>query len=452
MNKTYDVIITGAGPSGMAAALSAARNGASVLLIEKNGYPGGMNTAAMVCPLMTFHSGETQIIKGIAQEIVDRLAERGATLGHIPDPIGMVSTITPIDPVILKLVYFEMLAKEPNITTLFHTFLTGATATSGKVASITVVNKSGAATYQGRCFIDATGDADLAYLCKAEFTQGRSKDGMSQPMSLMFKMGGVELDKIAEYVRANPEQFILSPACDLSKYLAVSGFFREVVKAKENGDLTVPRDRVLFFQGIRPDEIIVNMTRVTCLSGVNAKDLTQAEFEAHRQVDEIIRFFNKYLPGFEHAYIQNIADVTGVRESRRIIGRATLVAEDILENRSHETSVAMCAFPIDIHDPVGNELNWIRKERACRYDIPFEVMVPKHFSNLLVAGRCISATHEALASARISPTAMALGEAAGLAAAMAADANTAFDKLDVGQLQNRLVEQNAIPGKKWLEQ
>lgn len=452
MTKTYDIIIAGAGPSGMAAALSAARNGAGVLLIEKNGYPGGMNTAAMVCPLMTFHSGETQIIKGIAQEIVDRLAERNATLGHIPDPIGMVSTITPIDPAILKLIYFEMLAEEPNITALFHTFLTGATAVNGKVTAVTVANKSGSSTYQGRNFIDATGDADLAYLCKADFVQGRSKDGMSQPMSLMFKMGGVELDKIAAYVRTNPEQFILNPSCDLSKYLAVSGFFREVVKAKENGDLTIPRDRVLFFQGIRSDEIIVNMTRVTCLSGVNVKDLTQAEFEAHRQIDEIIAFFKKYLPGFGHAYVQDIADATGVRESRRIVGKATLDAEDILENRSQETAVAMCAFPIDIHDPVGNELNWIRKERACCYDIPFGVMVPKHFSNLLVTGRCISATHEALASVRISPTAMALGEAAGLAAAMAVEGNMMFDELDVSQLQKRLAEQNAVPGKKWLEQ
>lgn len=451
MTKTYDVIIVGAGPSGMTAALSAARNGASVLLIEKNGYPGGMNTASMVCPLMTFHSGNTQIIKGIAQEIVDRLAERDATLGHIPDPIGMVSTITPIDPVVLKLVYFEMLAKEPNITTVFHTFLTGAVAMNGKVTSIIVVNKSGTTAYQGRSFIDATGDADLAYLCKAEFTQGRNKDGMSQPMSLMFKMGGVELEKIAKYVQTNPEQFILNSSCDLSTYLAVSGFFREVAKAKENGDLTIPRDRVLFFQGIHPDEIIVNMTRVLCLSGVNAKNLTQAEFEAHRQVDEIIRFFKNYLPGFDHAYIQDIADTTGVRESRRIEGKAILVAEDILENRCYETAVAMCAFPIDIHDPVGDELNWIRKERACCYDIPFGVMVPKHFSNLLVTGRCISATHEALASARISPTAMALGEAAGLAAAMVTGANISFDELDVHQLQNRLVEQNAIPGKKWLQ-
>ena len=450
MTKTYDVIIVGAGPSGMTAALSAARNGASVLLIEKNGYPGGMNTASMVCPLMTFHSGNTQIIKGIAQEIVDRLAEREATLGHIPDPIGMVSTITPIDPVVLKLIYFEMLAKEPNITTMFHTFLTGAVAMNGKVTSIIVANKSGTTAYQGRSFIDATGDADLAYLCKAEFTQGRTKDGMTQPMSLMFKMGGVELEKIAKYVQTNPEQFIVNSSCDLSTYLAVSGFFREVAKAKENGDLTIPRDRVLFFQGIHPDEIIVNMTRVICLSGVNAKNLTQAEFEAHRQVDEIIRFFKNYLPGFDHAYIQDIADTTGVRESRRIEGKAILVAEDILENRCHETAVAMCAFPIDIHDPVGDELNWIRKERACCYDIPFGVMVPKHFSNLLVTGRCISATHEALASARISPTAMALGEAAGLAAAMVTDANISFDELDVNQLQNRLVEQNAIPGKKWL--
>lgn len=122
----YDVIVAGAGPSGCMAALAAARMGATVLLVEKNPFPGGSNTAAMVCPLMTFHSGDKQIVRGIAQEVIDRLAARGATLGHIPDPLGVTSTITPIEPSALRLVYFEMLAAEPNITLLLHSFLCDA--------------------------------------------------------------------------------------------------------------------------------------------------------------------------------------------------------------------------------------------------------------------------------------------------------------------------------------
>ena len=164
MKKIYDVVVLGAGSSGINAAISAARSGMSVLLVDKNGYPGGTNTSAMVAPLMTFHAGEQQVVRGIAQEIVDRLAARGGTLGHIPDPIGMVSTITPIDSELLKLVYFEMLAENPNITTLLHTFLESVEVEDNCIQAITVLNKSGKTTYKGKVFIDATGDADLAAL------------------------------------------------------------------------------------------------------------------------------------------------------------------------------------------------------------------------------------------------------------------------------------------------
>jgi len=448
--KAYDLVVIGAGPSGTLAAISAARAGAKVLLIEKNGYPGGTNTAGMVNPLMTFHAGRVQVIKGLAQEIVDRLGKYDATLGHIPDPIGMVSTITPIDTEVLKIVYFEMLSEEPKITVLFNTFLLGSSFDEGKVNSVTVVNKSGISVYKGKNFIDASGDGDLAFYCKAEYTLGRTKDGFTQPMTLMFKANGVNISKIVKYVQQNPEQFILNSSCDLNKYLAVSGFFKEITKAKEAGDLNIPRDRVLFFQGIHPGEVLVNMSRVVGMSGVNAKDLSIAEVEAYKQVKEIMNFLIKYIPGFEHAYIQGIADVTGVRESRRIIGRKTLTIEDVLENREQEDSVALCAYPIDIHDPLGSDLIWMRKEQGSCYDIPFGIMVPKHFSNLLVTGRCVSAVHEALASARISATAMAMGEAAGLATALATKHNIPVADCDISELQKQLVLQNAIPGKKWL--
>nr|WP_275061463.1 FAD-dependent oxidoreductase [Diplocloster modestus] len=450
VKRIYDVIVAGAGPGGMTAALSAARNGMKVLLIDRNGCPGGMNTSGMVCPLMTFHAGEKQVVKGLAQEIVDRLAKRGATLGHIPDPIGMVSTITPIDPEMLKLVYFEMLAEEPNIKTLLYTVLESAQCEDGVVKSVTVLNKSGKTVYQAKTFIDATGDGDLAVACGADCVLGRSRDGMTQPMTLMFTVGGVNLPETVDYVEKNPEQFILNKKCDLRKYLAVSGFFNLVTEAQEKGELTLPRDRVLFFQGVHEGEVLVNMTRVTKLSGVNAKDLTAAEFEAHKQVDEILRFFQNYIPGFQNCYLRVVASVTGVRESRRIVGIETLELDDVLNNAVSDRSVAVCAWPVDIHDPVGNELNWMRKAKACCYDIPYGVMVPKKLKNLLATGRCISATHEALASARISATAMALGEAAGAAAAIGVKNSQSLAQVDVGELQKKLLAQGAVPGKSWL--
>ncbi len=449
MKDVFDIIIVGAGSAGINAAICASRQGLSVLLIDQNGYPGGTNTSAMVGPLMTFHDGDTQVVKGIAQEIIDRLAAKGGTLGHIPDPIGVVSSITPVDCELLKQVYFEMLEEEKNIKTLLHTFFVDANISGSSVQSIRVTNKSGLKTYKGRVFIDASGDADLAAACGVEFKVGRTCDGMAQPMTLMFRLDNVCLDETREYVRNHPDQFVLNPNCDLDRYLAVSGFFSLVEKARENGDFPLPRDRVLFFQGVQPDEVTVNMTRVTQLSGVNGEDKTEAEFQAHRQADAALCFLKKYIPGFSNARLKGIGASTGVRESRRIVGVDTLDTDMIFKGYENDNSIAVCAYPIDIHDPLGADLNCGSSLKSS-YDVPYGVMTPKTVANLLVTGRCISATHEALASARITATAMALGQAAGMAAAICAKENCTVQDMDVKKLQKLLWQNGAIPGKKWL--
>jgi len=450
MKNCFDVVVCGGGSSGVSAALSAARNGMKVALIEKNSFFGGTNTAAMVSPLMTFHAGNKQVIKGIAQDIVDRLAQRNATFGHVTDTIGMVSTITPIDTEALKMVYFEMLAAEPNITALLNSSITGVTAEHGIIKEIKITGRHGKITIEGKRFIDATGDGDIISFAKDNFVMGRTKDGISQPMSLMFKVGGVNLQDVREYIKANPEQFIWRNDCDVDGYLAVSGFFSLVKQAQQNGDLNIPRDRVLFFQGLTPGEVVVNMTRVIKLSGIDAYDLTKAEFEAHAQVDEIMDFFKKYIPGFKDSCLQSVAGSIGVRESRRLSGKFTISANDVINNRPFSDSVAVCAFPIDIHSPVGSELDWEKKEKFGCFDIPYGSMVSKKIKNLLATGRCISATHEALAAARISATAMALGEAAGLAMAMSINGDISPGDIDVAALQKKLIKQGAIPGKKWI--
>lgn len=450
MNEIFDVVVCGGGTSGVSAALSAARNGMQVALIEKNSCFGGANTTAMVSPLMTFHAGEKQVVRGIAQEIVDRLKERNASLGHVKDSIGMVSTITPIDSQALKMLYFEMLAEEPNVSVLLNSTITGVTMNKGFVEAIKISGKYGKMTVRGKTFIDATGDGDIISLAKEKFSMGRTQDGLSQPMSLMFKVGGVDMRQVREYIRLNPEQFIWNSECDVEDYLAVSGFFSLVKEAQENGDLSIPRDRVLFFQGVNEGDVLVNMTRVIRLSGIDANDLTKAEIEAHMQVDEIVRFFKKYIPGFKDCNLKMVASEIGIRESRRLVGDFVLTASDVINNREFDDSVAVCAFPIDIHSPVGKELDWTRKERFGCFDIPYRTMLPQKTKNLLVVGRCISATHEALAAARISATAMALGQAAGLASAMSVKENAKLHSLNISKLQENLMKQGAIPGKKWV--
>jgi len=442
----YDVIIAGGGPSGAIAALAAARAGSKVLIIEKNAFLGGMNTAAMVCPLMTFHSGKHQVVQGIPEEIIREMVALGGSLGHIPDPLGVTSTITPIEPEILKSVYFKLFSKEPNIELLLHSIIVGAEWEQGVVKSVKVANKKGLTNYSAKVFIDATGDGDLAAFCKADYVQGRAKDGFSQPMTLMFKMGNVNFEEIYTYMESNPEQFIVDKNCDIRKYLAVSGFFDLVRRAKTKGDLTLPRDRVLFFEGLNKGEVFINMTRVIKRKGTDVWELSLAEEEGNKQVMEAIAFMKKYLPGFANSVLMQIAPLIGVRETRRVIGRYVLSEDDITNATAHEDSVAVCAFPIDIHDPVSSNLTWVHQSEPNAYDIPFRTMVVKKFKNLLVTGRCISATHEAMASARISATAMALGEAAGTAAAIIGDTKD-FSKINIKALQSMLKANGAVYSK-----
>lgn len=444
----YDVIIAGAGPSGMTAALSAARNGSKVLLIDKNGFLGGMNTAGMVGPLMTFHSGERQIVKGIAEEIVQELIKKGGSFGHIPDPIGVVPTITPIEPEVLKQVYFEMVANEPNITLLLHTFISGVEKTGERINSIVCVNKSGTTTYEGKFFIDATGDGDVAAFSKAKYEEGRKADDLCQPMTMMFKLGGVDYNKIRKYIKENPEQFILGENTDLDKYIAISGYFDFVTQAKENNDFNIMRDRVLLFQGINEGEAFINMSRIIKLKGTDANDLTEAEVLAHKQIDEIVHFFRKYIDGFQKCYIIQSASTIGVRETRRFKCQYMLTLDDVLQGKDFEDGIAACAFPVDIHDPKGSELNWVRTKKDSFYTIPYRAMLLKNIDNMLVTGRCIGATHEAMSSLRVSPTAMALGEAAGTAAAMAVNEKLfSFSDVDVNALRTTLKLQGAVVDK-----
>ena len=446
--KDHDILVAGAGASGICAAIAAARSGKQVLLVEKSSMLGGTNTQSLVCPLMGFHAGSHQVVRGLAQEIVDRLAHRGGTLGHIPDPLGVTETITPIEPEILKQVYFEMLREEKRITLLLHSFLTDLHQEQGKIQSVTAVHKGGSTVLSSDVYIDATGDADLAVMAGVPYTQGRTSDGFAQPMTLVMKIGGVDFSKVRKAMKEHPDQFVLCENADQIPYIAVSGYFDAVAGGHERGELTFPRDRVLLFQGVREGEAVVNMSRVVKRQGTSVTDLTEAEIEGRAQADEILSFLVKNIDGFQSACLIETGAAIGIRETRHIHGQYTLTERDILTGAEFEDAVAMCGFPIDVHDPLGKELYWTQTDTANCYDIPYRVMLPGTPVNLLVTGRSISATHEAAASARITPTAMALGEAAGIAAALAGNGNVGL--VSIPALQERIRDAGGIPGRKYL--
>ncbi|WP_434748337.1 FAD-dependent oxidoreductase [Paenibacillus amylolyticus] len=440
--ETADVVIVGGGPAGIAAAIAAGRQGVRVVLVERYGFVGGMSTAAMVYPWMTFHTelGE-QVIRGIAQEIVDRLQACGGSPGHLRDTVGFVHSVTPYDSAVYQVVAAEML-KEAGVRLLLHSFVDGVVTVDDRVEAVRVTNKSGQLEIQADVFVDASGDADVAYLAGAAIAKGREEDNQSQPMTMKFRMRGVDLGRVRQYMQEHPEDFYeKTPFAELDTLplTGVSGFYSHWKKAA----VPVQRDQVLFFTGPAEDEVLINCTRVQGLDATNAADLTEAEQEGRKQVLMIAEFLRNDVPGFERASISAVAPQIGIRESRRVIGHYALTQEDVVIGRKFEDVVARSGYPIDIHDPSGQGVTaaFIRGDGA--YDIPYRCLISLNMSNLLVAGRCISTKHEAHASTRLTPSCMATGEAAGTAAAMAVKLKLVPAKLPVSLLQAELRQNGA---------
>lgn len=415
----YDTAIIGGGPAGTVAAIAAAREGAAVLLIEQYGYLGGMLTVAGTGPLMTFHAGDTQVIRGIPDEIVERLIDLGFSPGHMRDFVGYTSSVTPFDAEGMKFV-LEQMAKEAGVTLLYHTVYTGCEVEGGRIRCIHLYSKNGSFNVEAKVYIDCSADADLANHAGISSVFGRETDHIAQPMTMNIKLVDVDRNDMIRYVQSNRNDML--PTIPFDELLSlpragIQGAYSQIEKAKKNGDFDIDRDIVLCFETNTPGEVIVNMSRVTKRSALDPFDLTEAEVEGRVQAHKIVAFLRKYIPGFEHCRIVSTGPHIGIRESRKINGKYKLTAEDLLNNRMFPDAIAMGGYPIDIHSPDGTAIKSHFLDAGSWYSIPYRCLVTDDISNLIVAGRCISATHEALAAVRVTPIVMAVGQAAGTAAA-----------------------------------
>lgn len=441
-----DVLVVGGGPAGMGAALGAAWAGADVILVERYGFLGGNATVSLVMPLMSFHTqrgmpgdvddtrllptdhgpGEP-VVAGALATFLERLIEAH---GAVPPSMQTGYTV-PFDPEIFKLVALELI-DEAGVRFLFHAFASGVTGKAGRPRGVVFETKSGPVVIEAKAIVDCTGDGDIAALAGASYEIGRDGDGLVQPMTLMFRMVGFERPAFAEYVRENPTQ-----------WRGVHGLWDLIEKAARAGDLQLPREDILFFATPHEGELSVNSTRVTGVLGTNIWDLTVAEWQSRRQMAQIAAFLKRYVPGFENAYVVQSGGRIGVRETRRIEGDYRMTADDILGARKFPDGIARGSYPIDIHNPAGKGTILKRLPPGEFYEIPLRCLLPRDVDGLLVAGRCLSGTHEALSSYRVTPTAMATGQAAGVCAALAAKQGVAPRDIAAAEVQRTLRAQGA---------
>ena len=439
----YDVVVAGGGTAGIVAAVAAARNNARVLLLERSGFLGGnIATQLLEHSAGWYDANGNAVVGGLPGELVTRLVAAGASPGHVRDDTGYTRYRLPVNHEQFKSVVTAWVA-DAGVDFLLFSPICDVVRIDAAIEGVITENKSGRTAYSAKVFVDCTGDADLAALAGCEFL---SQPGLAtQPVSLLFKLGNVDHAKLLDYVEANQDDFKLGTGvAELREapFVNLWGFGRLLKRAHEDGVLSLARNELHYAGTIANREAIINLTRHAA-DATSAEELSEAEIRLRRQVVEALAFFRRYVPGCADVFLAATASGVGVRESRRIAGLYELSDEDVRRGHIFPDTVALGGFPIDSHDARGPSMDGT--EHVSRpYGIPYRSLLPRGVDRLLVAGRCISASRKALASARITGTCMAMGQAAGTGAALAARSNHAPRSLDVSTLRNTLRQQGAI--------
>ena len=408
--KHTDVLVLGSGPSGFAAAYTAAKNGAQVVLVEQSGDVGGISTSG----LMSHWTGSCD--SSLFNEILRRSAEKNE--GEIKNIITSL-----IDPEKLKTLYLEMLY-EVGCKVMLYTFAQDAICDGDKVLGASVVNKSGQTDIYAKVIVDATGDGDIAAKAGADFVLGRESDNRMQPATLMFKVGGVDCSR----------------AVYLGSFESVFETPKGELQALAKQHIPYPAGHILTYETTLPGVVTCNMTNAIGIDGTCAEDLTEATLVCRRQMDDIVRYLREFVPGYENCFVISSASLIGIRETRHFKGKYTLTEQDILEAKIFDDYVVKDAyFNFDVHNITGSGLDetGVQKHFSQEkgYTIPYRCLLPETKENLLLCGRNISGTHMAHSNFRVMPICVGIGEAAGAAAYISASQNRNLNDIEAKEIR-----------------
>jgi hypothetical protein len=445
------VLVIGSGAAGIAAAIAAGRNGADTLLVENAGFLGGISATL---PWLGFHDRDYQlIVKGLPLEFCQRLHAAGAASTLELDP--KCGSAVSLNSHWWKILAMQ-LAREAGVRLLLHSQVVETIREGDRIAGVVVENKSGRQRIEADITIDCTGDGDVAARGGVAWEKGRTADGLVQAPTLVFKLGGVDragfiagcknpANRYREWLVPYPDLWEkMMRRIDRMQVIICGGYAALIEKARQAGDFTVPQTRIVGVKNHQPDEFTVVMTRVLGLDPTDITSITDAYTRVYEQIPVLVKFFQKYVPGFADSRLQEIAPMLGIRESRRIMGDYVLTADDLISGRVFDDAVSMGGYHIDIHRPAGT---WVDSHNVRAYTIPLRSLIARGVDGLLMAGKCISATHEAIASTRVIPICMGQGQAAGTAAALAVQRRSSVRDLSIVALQDILAAQGAEFGR-----
>ena len=440
-----DVLVAGGGTAGVIAGIAAARNGAKTLIIERQRCLGGQFTAGSQGAWVGFSDKEKQIVKGITWELRDILKAHNAIVEDDPD----TDVCFLYDTEFAKVALNEMLANEPNLSTYFNTSIVDVITEGNKVTGLVVLSEMEQMEIHAKVIIDSTGDASVAAAAGVPFEIRIKKE--IQPMTLIGRMSGVDMDKVAKYYEENPpvKDSHVPPAW--REYKTFPGFMHyglndELATVNLPPRLEYLRNWLAIFTSTpNPGEVTINCSgAIEAHSIAGFEERARQEMESQKCLYDVAEALRMYVPGFENAFLSVIASQLGVRESRRIVGDYKLTLDDFLAAREFEDSIGRAAMPAGAHTPDGETMTVFNLEPGKSMSIPYRCMLPKGFDGLLVAGRCVSYEPPVANSIRNMAQCMVMGEAVGTAAAIAVEMGISPRDIDIKMLQDALRQQNSI--------